>query len=270
MEYLQSGQFYGQTNETLCLDGIILTDTEYTHEKVDWHFHENAYFTFVLEGQVLEGNKKNIFNCSEGSLLFHYWQESHYNIKPEGFTRGFQIELIPDWFNLLETSCDALHGSLNLFDPRMKAIMYRIFKETKIGGSNEKLAINTLLVELFSNMMRLKETTDRIKPAWVEKIKEILNESSAEWDLKVLAGDLNIHPVHLSRNFHKYFHCSLGDYIRTLKIQHALSMFPKTELSLTEIALISGFADQSHFIKSFKAIYNISPLKYRKIIYKRA
>ena len=62
MKHLKTGQFYGITNETIHLAGVTLTDTEYTHEKVDWHYHENAYFTFLLEGAVLEGNKR----CSVG------------------------------------------------------------------------------------------------------------------------------------------------------------------------------------------------------------
>ena len=60
MKLLQTGQFYGQTNNTFLLNGLALTDTEYTQEKVDWHYHENAYFTFILQGNIIEGNKKEV------------------------------------------------------------------------------------------------------------------------------------------------------------------------------------------------------------------
>ena len=89
MKQSQKGEFYGQTNKTINLEGITLTDTVYTHDKVDWHYHENAYFTFILQGNVIEGNKKEIYNCSAGDLLFHNWQEPHYNIKPEGIYKRF-------------------------------------------------------------------------------------------------------------------------------------------------------------------------------------
>ena len=48
MKHLQTGQFHGQTNRTIALEGITLTDTEYTLDKVDWHYHENAYFTYLM------------------------------------------------------------------------------------------------------------------------------------------------------------------------------------------------------------------------------
>ncbi len=83
MKKLHKGEFYGQTNATVHLEGLTLTDTVYTHDKVDWHYHQNAYFTFILQGNVMEGNKKEIFSCSAGDLLFHNWQDPHYNIKPD-------------------------------------------------------------------------------------------------------------------------------------------------------------------------------------------
>lgn len=39
MKQLKTGAFYGQTNQTIHLNGITLTDTEYTLDFVDWHYH---------------------------------------------------------------------------------------------------------------------------------------------------------------------------------------------------------------------------------------
>src|SRR5689334_4859788 len=98
MNYLRTGQFFGQTDKTIRYDGLTLTNTQYTVEYVDWHYHENPYFTFIVDGGIIEGSKKERHNCSRGTLLFHNWQEPHYNIKPEGYTRGFQLETKIDWF----------------------------------------------------------------------------------------------------------------------------------------------------------------------------
>jgi len=85
-------------------------------------------------------------------------------------------------------------------------------------------------------------------------------------NLTALSQTLNIHPIHLSRDFYKYFHCNLGDYIRKLKINRALSIIANNEKSLTEVAIDCGFSDQSHFIRCFKENIGITPLKYRKIL----
>src|SRR5687768_12078276 len=94
MIFLRTGHFFGETNRTIHLNGITLTDTdtENPQEHIDWHYHENPYFTFILWGILIESNERESYQCSAGSLLFHGSQEPHYNVKPEGSTRCFHIE----------------------------------------------------------------------------------------------------------------------------------------------------------------------------------
>jgi AraC family transcriptional regulator len=268
MKHLQTGEFHGQTNKTIHLNGITLTDTEYTHDKVDWHYHENAYFTFILQGNVIEGNKKEIYNCSAGSLLFHNWQEPHYNIKPKGFTRGFHIELEQQWLNGFDFGLGDLMGSINISNPDLKLLLYKIVKVSKIEDDTTALAVQSLLLQLMAQMVNDNKISVKKAPLWVNKIREILHDKFCDKiTLADLSNDLNIHPVHLSRDFHKYFYCSLGEYIRKLKIEKSLSLLSKKNTPLSDISFECGFADQSHFIRCFKQINGINPLEYRKLIF---
>lgn len=270
MKCSKPGQFYGKTNETLFLNGIVLNDADYVNEKVDWHYHENAYFTFLLQGGSLDGNKKNIHECSAGSLLFQNWQDPHYNVKSKHFTRGFHVEIDPSWFNNFHIPVQVVEGSIRITDPSLKTLMYNVFKESKFYTGKSQLAIDTLLIQLLSSLTPEKRTCNNQVPAWVRVIKEALHAAPDHWKLIDLAKIANVHPVHLSRQFPKYFKATLGDYIRTIKVQKALSLLPNEHLTLTSIAAECGFADQSHFIRSFKSCFKITPLHYRKLLLKRA
>lgn len=267
MKKLYTGQFHGQTNNTIVMNGLTLTDTEYTHEKVDWHYHENAYFTFILQGNVVEGNREEVYNCSAGSLLFHNWQEPHYNIKPEGFTRGFHVELEKTWLKNSDLGLGDLTGSMNIQNTDVKLLFYNIFKETKINDETTHLSIESLLLQVLKQMLQVDDHSFKKKPVWVARIKEILNETFSE---KLTLGDLSktldIHPAHLSRDFPKYFQCTLGNYVRKLKIQKSLLLLSKKSISLTDISFECGFADQSHFNRCFKEIMGVSPFAYRKLM----
>ena len=268
MKHLKTGEFHGQTNKTIHLNGITLTDTEYTHDKVDWHYHENAYFTFILQGNVIEGNRKEIYNCSEGSLLFHNWQEPHYNIKPEGFTRGFHIELEKSWFDNFAINLNNLEGSLNISNPDAKILLYNIFKETKIDDDSSAISIQGLLLHTISHMFRSHQVRQSKVPSWVYKVKEVLHDNFANNNsLETLGKTLDIHPVHLSRYFSKYFHCNLGEYVRKLRIEKSFSLLSNKKISLTEIAFECGFSDQSHFTRCFREINGVNPSTYRKFFY---
>ncbi|RZJ66928.1 MAG: AraC family transcriptional regulator [Flavobacterium sp.] len=267
MNVSQTGKFYGQTNQTIQLGGITLTDTEYTNPKVDWHYHENAYFTFILQGNVIEGNKKEIYECTPGSLLFHNWQEPHYNIKPDGFTRGFHVEIDHRWFADSMLDISNLQGSLNISHPDVKLLLYKIFRETKIDDSVSDVSVRSLLTEAFSRLTEIQRTYVNPKPSWVAKVDEVLHDRFAEpMTLDYLSGIANIHPVHLSRDFSKYFGCTLADYIRKIRVEKALSLMPERNLSLSEIAHRCGFFDQSHFIRCFKELNGLNPGAHKKLL----
>ncbi|WP_428070087.1 helix-turn-helix transcriptional regulator [Chryseobacterium gambrini] len=265
MKNLRHGEFFGQTHKTLHFDGLTITDTEYTHPFVDWHYHENPYFTFLLQGNMTEGNKKEIYDCSAGTLLYHHWEDAHYNIKPDIFTRGFHIEITEKWFEKFQLSKDNVEGSFNIRIPDLKLLTYQIFKETKLNDISVELTINQLLLNIFSQLSHQKDHSQK-KPIWVKHIDEILHENFTEkLSLTELSKTLNIHPMHLSRDFQKYFQCNLGEYVRKLKVEKSLKILNDFE-SLSEVALECGFSDQSHFIRCFKENIGITPLKYRKIL----
>jgi AraC-like DNA-binding protein len=129
------------------------------------------------------------------------------------------------------------------------------------------LGVQALLLQLLNRMEREDKTGISHKPTWVQQLKELLHDNFAgQWSLNELSAELGIHPVHLSRDFSKYFHCTLGEYIRKLKVEKSLSLLSYKNKSLVDIAFECGFADQSHFGRCFKAINGINASEYRKIV----
>lgn len=268
MNFLRTGHFFGQVNRTIHLSGITLTDTVIeTLENIDWHYHENAYFTLVLQGKLIEGNKTKRYQCSAGSLLYHGWMEPHFNVKLEDNTKFFNIEFDKSRFNDFDFAGEFLQGIFSIENPDIKFLFYKIFRETKICDDLTRASIQMLLFEILGQMLRLERGEQTAKPLWAKKLKEILRDGCAEnLSLKNLSNELNIHPVHLSRAFSKHFHCPFGEYVRKVRVEKSLSLLSDKNLSLTEIAFKCGFADQSHFLRCFKQINGINPSAYRKLL----
>lgn len=265
MNKLKTGEFYGNHYQKTAFENLIFTDTEYTHNKVDWHYHENPYFTYLLQGKLFESNKKESYYLEPGSLLFHNWQDSHYNIKPPEFTRGFHIELNENWFSTFDIQITDFEGSINLKSPIIKNLMNQIFIETKIKDQYSNLSVESNLIQIFNSLTEAKSGNTR-KPAWVSQLKELLIEEQIDHSLNSLSSKLDIHPVHLCREFNRYFGTSLGNYIRLVKLNKALCLLTSNKYSLTEICYQCGFYDQSHFITNFKRIYKTTPSKLLKNI----
>jgi hypothetical protein len=114
----------------------------------------------------------------------------------------------------------------------------------------------------------LKPTGNRKPPAWVEGLKEAIQDqmdTNLTLSLTELAQSLDVNPAYVSRTFARYFDdLSFGEYIRKLRIEKALQLLETTTYTLTEIAYLTGFSDQSHFTRIFKQQIGQNPSEYRK------
>ena len=54
------------------------------------------------------------------------------------------------------------------------------------------------------------------------------------------------------------------EYVLSLRVQRAQRLLTTTNQSVGEIALATGFYDQSHFTKRFNKAVGMTPLAYRK------
>jgi len=264
MKILSKGTYYGVEKSILDQAGLVLSEYEYLQPGTDWHYHENPYFMYVLQGELMDINKKRRTNCPGGSLIFHNWQETHLNTRESETARGFHIEFDRHWFDERKLTETLWEGSLLLTDPFLHQIVARIYFEFKCRDQYSSLSMEALVLQLCSEVETRELAVGTSEPPWVQRFRQIVKEEQLDCSLKSLSERLGIHPVHLSRALPKYLQTTLGDYIRREKIRKALEFFGNPAYSLSEITYLCGFADQSHFTRTFKMYFRQTPGTYRK------
>jgi AraC-like DNA-binding protein len=124
-----------------------------------------------------------------------------------------------------------------------------------------------LLHEVYNKFLNEKKSNKKT-PSWVQELKEIIQDqidTRFTFDLKQISNDLELNSSYLSREFSKYFEdLNFGDYIRKLRIEKAVNLIENSSYTLTEIAYMTGFSDQSHFTRIFKSHTGKNPSFYRK------
>jgi len=267
MRKLKRGEFFGNDLQKLNYDDITITDTTYTYPKVDWHSHELPYISYLIQGTLIEKNNKEHNYLSPGSLQFHNWGAKHSNLNPSDFVRGFNIELSAQWFRKYNLKDFDFEGSINIEDPTTKDVMNKIFSETKTNDKINQISLELLILNMLQTLKNDVIRSTSIIPNWVKRLEEILHsEPEICTSLSHLSEVLNIHPVHLSREFPKYFKTTIGDYLRKKKVNKAILLILNKKHSMTEICYECGFYDQSHFISNFKKFYQHTPLQFSKKI----
>ncbi|SHM45986.1 helix-turn-helix domain-containing protein [Chitinophaga sp. CF418] len=228
----------------------------------DWHCHENPHFSHILSGGSQEIREKKAEQQMAGTGLYYYPGVIHQNVHYRPGTRIFNLEIEESFFN-----------TYNLAIPP-ESLMYegnavinaggllRLLREHYYNDSCSSISLEQLCINLIDSNPTIKKHY----PEWTRQIITVLNDL---WDeppsLAELAAQINIHPVTLSKYFSRYFSCTLGEYLRRIKIERALVLVRSKKYSLTEIAYMCGFTDQAHFTRTFRQVTAMLPKEYKKI-----
>ena len=83
-------------------------------------------------------------------------------------------------------------------------------------------------------------------------------------DLRLMAESVNLSAPYLCHLFKKETGIPAARSVKLTKMEHSADLLTGTFLSVKQIVEMSGFRDESHFLRDFKKIYGMTPTEYRK------
>ena len=94
-------------------------------------------------------------------------------------------------------------------------------------------------------------------------IRFIEENGDRQLSLNELAQYINVSPWHLCRLFRMGTGTSVTQYLLNLRMQKAKELLETSCLRVKEIMNQVGIRDESHFARTFKKLYGVSPTQYR-------
>lgn len=268
---LTAGKFYGTQSRSQLVADIRLTESWYSPAfRIPRHSHESAYFGLVLEGSYAENYETKTRQCSPFTLLFHPADEVHSECHEDILVRILSIEFPFQWRERLIEHSTILDAPGQFYSGPLVRLALRLYQEFKSCDALSPLVIEGLMLEIVAGYCREKHIQEPRIPHWLQQVKELLHDQFANTpSLEQIAQIVDIHPAHLSRAFHQHYDCTLGDYVRNLRIEQSRHDLANTNVALSEIALAAGYSDQSHFTNAFKRHTGQTPAQFRKLFQKR-
>jgi AraC family transcriptional regulator len=143
----------------------------------------------------------------------------------------------------------------------------KLYNEFRLMDETAPLAIEGLMLEIVAEATRRTQATPgRGIPRRIERAKEFLHAHYQESvRLEQVAEAIDAHPVYLAREFRKHYRCTVGEYIRRLRVELACSRLSGSDEPIAKVALSAGFSDQSHLTRALRSFTGLSPAKYRKV-----
>jgi AraC family transcriptional regulator len=247
------------------------TVTEGVHKdgaELPWHHHETPTICFVLQGAFTEAWRGGSITCSSSMLKVTPAGDRHCDHFSRGDVRGLLIEAKDAFVATIRPYSSILDERVSFNGGLVSALAWRFYNEMLLMDAAAPLAMEGLLLELVAAASRLEDQNGTAsRPRWLEHAREQIHfDLAARPSLTGLAESVGVHPVTLARAFRRTFGCTVGEYVRSLRIERATRQLADTDLPLAEIALAAGFADQSHFSNAFRRYNGLSPFRFRRAI----
>lgn len=162
----------------------------------------------------------------------------------------------------------------NIYDDILE-LLFQILNEYITKNEFLELTIYSLLINIFVkfgyNHIHTKNLFPNVRlnkqKEYIQKFNNLLGYINTHYteDLKLedIAASIGFSKYHFSRLFKQYTDFTFYEYLSYRRIKAAEELLVQPDLSITEIALQSGFSSLSAFNRLFKQHKNCTPSEYR-------
>ena len=246
------------------------------HDELEIIYVKSGFLTVNISGENYIGKPGDAFVVSPGNLHFMGSQTGTVDY----FTFLFPLKYIA--FRTDDMLDDKLIEPLNsghlMISPEIKDTVKEQCEqlagvyaaeinesESKITGQiKKKIILLQFIHELWKKGFIVENDTTGRNTVEKEMVSYIQQNYTGKILLREFGEQFHLSEKYISRYFKEHFHITLSQYVTYLRLEHAKQMLQETDISVTEVAMQSGYQNISYFIRSFKKTYGVSPLKYRK------
>jgi AraC family transcriptional regulator len=269
---LPYGKFYGTHELGREIPGfsLALMTPVLRPEDVPLHTHEEASFVLILGGSYLSSAVNAGSECGAATLIYNPPLTTHRDRFKSLAGRFLTISISRESFRSA-LDCAALPETAATFtSSEVLGTARRLAGECARWEEASPLLAEGICLELLGLIAPLATPQRGEPPMWLKSAKELLHDRCAE-PLRIAraAQSIGVHPVHFARSFRHFLRCTPGEYLTRCRLEKALSMLRETNISLVEAALQTGFFDQSHFTRTFKRHYGVTPRAYQRVLHSK-
>ena len=198
--------------------------------------------------EALAKKSTHIYRCRYGfveavSPLYNFGSLTGFLMMGQIFEEGH----VPDVRTLEDSLCTDIAG---IFDtvPRLSSDMI-----------NSYVKIMTICAQYLT----LSNAVPNEKPTVAELAKRFIHENYPDKiGIKEMCTEIGCSKSTLITSFKNAYGITVNKYLTDVRLEEACKMLRENDKSICEIALLSGFSDQSYFSKVFSARYGIPPSDY--------
>jgi len=248
------------------------------------HSHKDCEFLLTLKGDVQVQSGEGEFIMKEGDLCFIPSGQIHMT---EGITQNnilvvLQIDTSlarhgdPDFaqrhFQFNQMGLTRRHDAIE----SLRSLIAEISWEMRMRQPGYRLQCEALALSLLATLVRQvpsklnlseeSESTDEQDLG--ERLNRIVSYMEAHSSEEISSGQIaeqeNVSPSYLARLFKSRLACTFSDYLNMLRAKKSLALLAKSDQSILDVAMESGFPSIKSFNTVFKRTFAMTPSEWRR------
>jgi AraC family transcriptional regulator len=144
------------------------------------------------------------------------------------------------------------------------AVAARISTEIR-SREPSPIVLEGLALQLWGEALRPRAPAEGATPTWLRAVTDFiaadLSRRSSVPELAEMAG---VSESLLAKSMRRFLGCSMTELRLRLQVERATHLLADTKLPIAEVALRSGFYDQSHLARTFHRVTGYTPAHYRR------
>ena len=247
-------------------DAMIVSYVRYERGRCPPHSHLRPFLAFVTAGGYREHWGSGELDLGPAGVASHPGGVTHADeiLVPE--TRVLVVEAQSDFgASLDDREAGVRSGDRSApftLGPAAAGRLAVLLAETRGDRPVEPLAAESMAAEAFAEAYIPRR--DR-GPSWVRRVTELLSDTfDRPLTLREVAGEVGVHPVYLSRAYRAATGIGLAEARRRARVRRAIAALTQGNEPV-EVALESGFSDQSHMTRAVRSMSGLTPSRWRAV-----
>jgi AraC family transcriptional regulator len=221
------------------------------------------YLAVVIDGAVCKSFRHSTSTLARGSFMSIPAGATHSSVFAGDGCHVVILRQVGEGARLLPT----LRACTKVAAEASALLGWQIVKELESRDACSPLALEGLALELLACTGRAGTSDGGGDLGWLPTVRDLLHDSTPRSvSLHELGTAVGRHPAQVARAFRRAHGVSVAAYARTLRLEWATIAVATTDDPIARIALDAGFADQSHFTRSFRRYHGLTPGRYRELV----
>lgn len=221
---------------------------------------------YITSDQIQPNNKKAKPSFVNQEMLLH--------VALKNGDRAYAAEIIRSFTHTLQQ-----YGPLQLKDLQMLSMEVNYMLERAV----RQLSLGVAECSISLWISNIAEWEKTVTQQWWRLIEEsgadglgngsihairdyIQRHFQSQLSLATLSHQFHFSPQYIAKKFKELYNTTVMTYQTELRIEKAKSLLEHTDLTVSEISEIIGYADENYFTKVFRKQLGLPPLKYRRHI----